>query len=256
MANYTRDGIEVEIPDNLIPIIKGWSDKADSIIESLQKDKKALQGKNSASKRTRKDTVIDEPGGDAPTPNGAEMDDDCMMTDGAMEDDDLTEDDAMEEKKKPDDMNKDSVKRSDYLKLQKKFDSLKGEVSILRAELASRKDSKKNNVLRERLKLQNTATKFLPTEFNSDSLLDFSDRQIKETVITTKYPALKDTLANRNDGEVNSMFDVVTAEEPPARYDGNSTDSLKNALNSLVVPDSTGVDEYAYLRSIENNWKS
>lgn len=36
MANFKRDGLELEIPDSAVPIVKNWLDKADEKIQKLE----------------------------------------------------------------------------------------------------------------------------------------------------------------------------------------------------------------------------
>lgn len=44
MANFNCDGVGIEIPNDVLPVVKGWIDRRDTANEDLKKDNKKLLG--------------------------------------------------------------------------------------------------------------------------------------------------------------------------------------------------------------------
>jgi len=224
MANFKCDGVEIEVPDNIVGFIQSAVQKRDSQIEQLRKD--ASQGPWTI-EIEGKDKSFDDP------------------------------DDMYDSFKKMCDSYKKEKKDAEDTKKKleettSKCDSLSGQVEALKLEAETRVDSVTVvpfEALKERIKLQNKAGKYLPKTFNIDSLCDLTDRQIKEKVIEAKWKNIKN-LSAKNDAEIEGMYHVATIEEPPQT---DSSDLLQQALAGIQsVNDRSGNE---YVKTTENAWQ-
>lgn len=226
MANFTCDGMTLDIPDAQAGIVDGWIKKRNSQIDRLHEIITKLHGDASQSPdSTGQPWIVD---------TGMEYDSVKSMYDAF----------CKMAKDYKDLQAKSSEKDS-------KCDSLKGQVEGLKATLAERSDTMDSTVLKARVKLQTQALKYLPRTFNGDSLCDLSDRQIKEQVISYKWSQLADTLTERSDSEVNGIY-IAAITNPPKAQD--SSDALSVAISGISTVEKK--DEHSYIKNIENAWKN
>lgn len=150
-----------------------------------------------------------------------------------------------------------STARKDATDAQAAIVPVQAKLDTATEQLAKRNDAPDPAPLvKARLDLMGKALKLLPVETKLDSLLEMSDRQLKEKAILAAFPAAK--LDGQPDLYVDARFDAALESAPAERRD--STADLRGLLSpGTPVKAAERVDaDSARAKMIEDNknaWK-
>lgn len=230
MANFVRDGIALQIPDEQLSLLKMSFDKADEAVIKLQNQLDSLESYIVNDKKYLADASV-----------VAEL----KATQKAF---DLYKSEYTVDKAQSDRLNK------DIDILRKSVDELTAKEEALVKEMQTVQDKFSEQVVADRViqrrKLERQIFPLLDTA--EEKLEVLSDRQLKEALISDRYGESAKDLSARSDEAIDAMFEIA------CKHSLNDSSKNKTAPLRPINQDRANEADKArqeYIESIENAHK-